>query len=229
MSLEELETNEYNVQFIESLLNALFDRKVEDFKKSADLINYLFKEGVFTLEDITKGWAFVNISVTCFGLTTVDSLELQVAEIESNAIDAPNLYKHMGILLGKLILEGVLNLSILPRIFSGIIKSRSLVPPAPKLLGELLSGIRTEEGDDALVDAVQAEPIKYELFWSPDSFNEKVLADWMEKYSLAVLSLSAGDEEPVDLEAKIKELNGNGQELAEWIDVHILIIFVSSC
>ena len=55
MSLEELETKEHNVQFMESLLNALFDRKVDDFKKSADLINYLFKDGVFTLEDITKG------------------------------------------------------------------------------------------------------------------------------------------------------------------------------
>ena len=160
----------------------------------------------------------------------MNSLEMQVAEVETNAMDAPNLYKHMGILLGKLILDGVLSLSALPRIFAGLLKSRARVPPAPKLLGELLSGIRTEEGDEALADAVQAEPIKYELFWSAESFNEKVLADWMEKYNLAVLSPSKGVvEEPVDIEAKFTELKGDATEVAQWIDVcFILMLYEKS-
>lgn len=148
-----------------------------------------------------------------------DSLEMYVADVEDNALDAPNLYKYLGILLGNLILKGVLRMQSISHMIEPLLSSRSRMPPASKLLGELLSAIRTEGGDAALLGVIQAEPVMYELYWPNGAFNDATLAEWIAKYNLAVLSQAMDQAVPMDLETKFKVLKGDAKEVSKWIEV----------
>lgn len=128
--------------------------------------------------------------------------------------DAPQLFKHLGMFLGRFILDGVLSFSSLPDLFKPLVESRSRKPPAPKLIGEILASIK-ESGDDVLVEAFQADPIELELFWPSDQRSKETLDDWMNLYGLSALKAGGNG----DLDQEFRNFVGNHQDLEQWIDV----------
>jgi hypothetical protein len=116
--------------------------------------------------------------------------------------------------LGRFILDGVLALSALPKLFKPLIASRSRKPPAPKLLGEVLASFR-DSGDDVLIDVFQADPIDLEIFWPEDQRSEDVRNDWMNVYGLNALKPGGND----DLEQEFSGFLGTHEDLEKWIDV----------
>lgn len=177
------------------------DRKIQAVQKTVDLFSSLFKSSILSSEDFNKGFAE------------------QIEFAEDNLPDAPQLYKHLGMFLGKAVVDGAISLSSLPELFKPLLASRSMRPPAPILLGELLSSIMAQDGEEALVEVIQADPVVFETFWPADKVNAEVLESWMTKYNL--LALLPAKKMPADLESKITELAGDVNVISKWIEDNV--------
>jgi hypothetical protein len=130
-------------------------------KKTANLFADLYKDNVIPAGVFVK------------------SIETQLEAVEDNICDIPSIFKYLGIFIARLIEAGAISLSRLPALFSKLDDFRK----AP-LLGEILSSIQSDRGEEALLNAYQADPIAFESFWPPGKFNEEALIEWREKYNL---------------------------------------------
>ncbi|KAJ3016220.1 hypothetical protein HKX48_004162 [Thoreauomyces humboldtii] len=171
LSLEEIKTSAFYVDFLEELFNKTWDKKSDVIKKTRKLLVQLLQRNIVSKEDVQK------------------ALTVQMEFAEDVAIDVPAHYVNLAALLGRLVSDNVLTMTEVLAMSGELIKSRARTkPPALTVLLEVLKDIQTNDGDEALVKIVADDGVDLALFWPEDRRTDTVLSDWLDKNGMSILN-----------------------------------------
>ncbi|KAJ3110913.1 hypothetical protein HDU96_006151 [Phlyctochytrium bullatum] len=169
---KELGTDEYNQDLVSKVLTDSLDKKPEQIRKTADLLNYLVKESVVSMVDV------------------IGSIKDVIEILDDMSIDVPGVYRHMGTYFSRLlVLESEeLSLETMVTLLEPVIETKARIPEVPKLLAETFICFKANEGEDFASKYLRENNVDLRRFWPSDRRSDEIVAEWMESNGLMFLN-----------------------------------------
>jgi len=169
LSIKEIGTNEHNKHIVSIFINSYSDAKVPDIESAAELVVQLYKNEVLSNDVILK------------------EIEENAEFIEDMLFDIPGIYKFYGIFLSKLIEVEALTLKDIDGICEKMKNcpdvSRTGIPPAARLIGNVLNETKKLTGEEAFIKDVNMNRIDVKKYWY-NKFDAVLMVKWIKNNQL---------------------------------------------
>jgi len=180
LSIKEIGTDEYNKHIVSIFINNYPDAKIQEIESAAELVVQLYKNEIISSDIILK------------------EIEENAEFIEDLLFDIPGIYKFYGIFLSKLIEVEALSLKDIDKICEKMKNctdvSRTGIPPAAKLVSNVLSEIKKLLGEEAFVKDVNMNRIDVKKYWY-NNFDAVLMVEWIKKNGLECIWSNVKDYE----------------------------------
>ncbi|KAJ3301203.1 hypothetical protein HDU76_005808, partial [Blyttiomyces sp. JEL0837] len=169
---KELGSDEYNRELVSEFMNNTLDKKADAIKKTADLFPALINAKA--------------VSAECVKNCLTEIIEI----LEDISIDIPGAFKHVGLYIARLAAmeNSTFTLPVVLELSAPLVSSSSRVPPAPKLLSEILKELKASEGANGVSQWVKDGDVDLKLFWPAAKRSDDTLAEWMDAQDLSFLN-----------------------------------------
>jgi len=180
LSIKEIGTNEHNKHIVSIFINSYSDAKVPDIESAAELVVQLYKNEVLSNDVILK------------------EIEENAEFIEDMLFDIPGIYKFYGIFLSKLIEVEALTLKDIDGICEKMKNcpdvSRTGIPPAARLIGNVLNETKKLTGEEAFIKDVNMNRIDVKKYWY-NKFDAVLMVKWIKNNQLECILNNVKDYE----------------------------------
>jgi len=169
LSIKEIGTDEHNKHIVNIFIDKYSDAKSQEVDAASELIVEFYKNNVISSDVILK------------------EIQENAEFIEDMIFDIPDIYKFYGIFLSKLISVEALSLKGLNDICEKMKNcpdvSRTGIPPAARLAGNVLGEYKKNLSEDEFIKAIHMNRINLKKYWY-DHFNAVLMVDWIKKHHL---------------------------------------------
>ncbi|KAK9696514.1 hypothetical protein K7432_012422 [Basidiobolus ranarum] len=166
--IKELDSSESHSMVVSEFINEAIDKKKADI----DAVIKLFK--ILSSEDVINRESFVA------GI-------LEVMEyLEDIAIDVPQAYEHLALMMSGAPIE----LEDLPKILETLLSGSGSNPPANKVLGNYLKALSSDIGPEKLTEKFQKSGLEWSQVLPKHQHSEDKIEEFMKKYDLEIVPKS---------------------------------------